>query len=477
MFFYYFTKSGGTMLTNFFGNFELPLGYVVILIFNIAFLLFAHFFIEKSETNDKLKEIIMALGVYGFLFWISAFGIVWYGILVYFLFFVLIGLAAMNFVAYDDTEAKDDDYMSIKITLTAIFAIFILTYFIRSSIPHGWNNLKEASYNEFKYNVLNQEEAIFAYRQDYVTPISTMNIGDLPGLIESIKKQAASEQLKKLFASNKLDGIEIRDFAYVLFSLSRTKDAAVAEDAERLGNILYKAILYPDDSQRNNGGIYRIGTFMTYLIDRNRQRFFDDSLVFGFENYFYDASPEATVDRMKKMGFKYFLVDLNAATIDKDPRHALTNRFEHLLLTMKARNLKLVDTDNMCLRLAIDMYKNGELQTSEAFIDVAGTNYESYRSQSGSEYTISRGQKQLQCYNTILKIIFTGNEIAKYPYLQPLKDTIVAEKADGTDIASKQRLQAIFTRYFAQSWFALFEVYDAPKLAEPVAEASPATNT
>ncbi len=133
---------------------------------------------------------------------------------------------------------------------------------------------------------------------------------------------------------------------------------------------------------------------MTYLIDRNRQRFFEDSLVFSFETYFHDESPEKTIDRMKKLGLKYLLVDLNAATIDKDPRHALTNRFENLLHTMKARNLKLVDTDNTCLRFAIDMYKNGELQDPNAFIDIAGTNYESYRTMSGSEVTIPRSQKQ-----------------------------------------------------------------------------------
>ncbi len=60
---------------------------------------------------------------------------------------------------------------------------------------------------------------------------------------------------------------------------------------------------------------------------------------------------------MKKMGLKYLLVDLNAATIDKDPHHALTTRFEHLLHTMKAKNLTLVDTDNLCLELALDEYK------------------------------------------------------------------------------------------------------------------------
>jgi hypothetical protein len=92
---------------------------------------------------------------------------------------------------------------------------------------------------------------------------------------------------------------------------------------------------------------------MTYLINENRKRYLDDSLIFTFGDYFYDPSPEKTIERMKSLGLKYLLVDLNAATIDKDPRHALTDRAEKLLLTMNASNLKLVSTDNFCLEMAI----------------------------------------------------------------------------------------------------------------------------
>ena len=117
----------------------------------------------------------------------------------------MIGLAAMNFVAYDSKDESNADLISVKVTLTLIFIIFILTYFVRSALPHGWNNLKDASYNEFKYNVLNQEEAIFAYRQDYITPIATLNVANLDKLMNDVKKQATSKELQDLFASDKLD--------------------------------------------------------------------------------------------------------------------------------------------------------------------------------------------------------------------------------------------------------------------------------
>jgi hypothetical protein len=40
---------------------------------------------------------------------------------------------------------------------------------------------------------------------------------------------------------------------------------------------------------------------MTYLIDNNRTRYYDDSLVFSFETYFYDPTPEVAIERMRKM--------------------------------------------------------------------------------------------------------------------------------------------------------------------------------
>jgi hypothetical protein len=57
---------------------------------------------------------------------------------------------------------------------------------------------------------------------------------------------------------------------------------------------------------------------------------------------------------MKKMGLNYFLVDLNAATIDKDPRHDLTRRYENLLKTFKSNKLELIQSDSLCLRIALE---------------------------------------------------------------------------------------------------------------------------
>jgi hypothetical protein len=177
---------------------------------------------------------------------------------------------------------------------------------------------------------------------------------------------------------------------------------------------------------------------------------------------------------MKIGGLKYLLVDLNAATIDRDPRHDLTNRFENLLHTMKAKNLKLIDTDNTCLQLALDEYKNGKLQKKDEFIDIAGTNYESYREVNGATTMIYRGEKQRNCFNYMISY-FRTNPTGGYTYLEPIRTALSKIDATATPEQQQQQMGAIFSQYVGQSWFALFEIQDsvsAPILAPTIQQVS-----
>ena len=149
-------------------------------------------------------------------------------------------------------------------------------------------------------------------------------------------------------------------------------------------------MLYPKPELRNSKNIYRIGTFLTYFIDNNRTRYFDDSLVSSFDTYFFDKDPDVTVERMKKIGLSYLLVDLNAATIDKDPRHDLTRRYENLLSTFRSSKLELVQTDSICLRLALD-------EKDPNYMTYAGVNFESYK----DGKTIGRREKFYDCMKHI----------------------------------------------------------------------------
>lgn len=450
---YYFIPGTRTSITALFDSIWLEkwVGYAIMIAMNLAYLTFVHYSFEKTETNEKLKEILMFMGVYGFIFMISAFGIVWYGIVVYFGFFAIIGLGATLFNNYTPGEEKNEDLISVKLTLAVIFFILIGVYFLRSVFPHGWNNLRSAYYNEYKYNVLSQDEAIFAYRWDYVTPIATMNLRSPQSIVQKIQELPLSDNLKKLFRENG-DKMTLSDVHQVILKLRTQDNAGLKKDAKTIGNFIYPKILYPSDAESNTGGIYRIGTFMTYLIDNNRKRYFDDSLVTGFSNYIYTPNPEETIERMRKMGLKYLLVDLNAATIDKDPRHDLTNRFERLLLTMRAKNLKLIDTDNKCLELALDEYKSGRLQDETSYINIAGTNYESYRSGT----TIWRNQKLYNCHQLIVSKLNGSGTLSTD--LESLKQAIVANKIN----ENPEKLSEILASYAGQSWFALFEISDEP---------------
>ena len=416
---------------------------------NIVFLTFAHITIDETESGKKLKDVLMFMGIYAFIFMISAFGIVWYGIVVYFGFFLIIGLTANRFLQYDSEEEKDENRINLKLTLAALLFIFIAVYFLRSVFPHGWNNLKSAYYNEYKYHIMTQDESIFAYRSDYISPIATLNLKNPEKIIDGVLNLPISDEIKKFIRENR-GKIKISDIHGLILQLRFSNSIKSKNEAKILGDYLYAKILYPTKEEWNTGGIYRIGTFMTYLIDNNRIRYFDDSLVIQFDKYMYDSSPEVTIDRMKKLWLKYLLVDLNAATIDRDPRRDLTNRFERLLLTMRAKNLRLVDTDNKCLELALGEYKKWKLQTNTEYIDIAGTNYESYRDGT----MIPRNQKLFNCHNYIISTINAWWDLS--PSLEQLKKTILENNA----ASDPQKLGQLLSSYAGQSWFALFEITD-----------------
>ncbi|GAB0174434.1 MAG: hypothetical protein HHAS10_03130 [Candidatus Altimarinota bacterium] len=458
---YYFTKGIGGEINGFFAQFTLipnpsdirSFGYLILIAINLGIVWFFHSYTKDNHIGERLRDIVIFMGIYAFLFIISAFGIVWYGIIIYFGFFLILGFSAYSFTHYSEDELKDSENLGHKFTLSIVLFILIATYFIRSSFPHAWNNLKSAYYNEYKYNTLSQEESIFIYRSDYLLPIATLNLKNPNLAYKGVTENLKSTEMKKFFESNNINDIPIESLHTFLTKYRSTTNPLLKKDIENIGQSVYKNVLYPTKDNENTKGIYRIGTFMTYLINKNTTRYFDDSLLMAFRDFFYDPSPEATIEKMKKMDLGYLLVDLNAATIDKDPRHNLTDRFEKLLLTMNARNLKLVATDNYCIDLAIQERRKGKITTDEAFIDIAGTNYESYRGNT----VVTRGQKLAQCQLYIIKLINEGRS-KEYPLIDQIATELYAQNAT----EDMKKIQQIMSKYIGQSWFALFEILDSP---------------
>lgn len=140
-----------------------------------------------------------------------------------------------------------------KLTLACVLFIFISIYFFRSGLPHAWNNLKNAYYNEYKYNILSQEESIFAYRSDYLLPIATMNLKDIGKMLDGIEGKMTSKEMKSFVASPEFKSMDIEKLHSLIMQYRNSKDAAMSKDMHTLGQYMYSYILYPPKDNRNTG--------------------------------------------------------------------------------------------------------------------------------------------------------------------------------------------------------------------------------
>lgn len=464
------TTSGSSFawLTPFLASIGLPEGYLVLIGLVLFFAIIAHVSIdEKHPLGKNAKDILFFLLLYGLIFWISGFGIVWYGILIYFFFLAIIAIGTASLTIKDTVVHRFQTI--VVITITTLVGI----YWFFGALPHSWINLQSAGYNDYKYKVIDQDTAIFLYRSEYFVPIAALNTTSTESAIRAMID--ASGDIPLTYES--IQNTSLEDIHYTLIGLyqqiissMRSTPIPPADlkkqmsDVNNMMHALYSSVLYPNKEIANTEKIYRIGTFMTYLIHKNRARYYDDSLVTGFETYFYDKNPETTITRMRNIGIKHLLVDLNAATIDRDPRRALTTRYEHLLATMRANNLKLIATDNACLQFALHLWENNEISTVEDFVSLAGTNYESYaQDESGNPVIITRGMKQNECANRLIASVHAGKSL---PQTWPLRNIIYNIEQASQYQDNKNAYQQALSHAVAplgMSYFALFEVLDTPQ--------------
>ncbi len=392
---------------------------------------------------------------YGFVFVIAAYGIVWYGIAVYVLMLAAIVLSLERAVSESGEKKSDGAGFA---TALVVFAI-VMTYFFQSAVPHGWKNFRSASFSDYKASKLSQEEAIFASHPDYLPALATLNLKDPATLVDRVVESVSDSATKSILLEN-LDGEkDVDKLQQILDQMVTTSPESLAgvpperirtmnSEARKARTLLFEGVLYPKAEDRNRETIYRIGTFLTYFISENRKRYLEDSLVQSFGNYLHDENPDVTVERLKRLGVKYFLIDLNAATIDRDPRRDLTRRFENLLKTFRSDQLRLVKTDSLCLKSA--MYSAKET-TDEEFLTLAGVNYESYSSTGAVTY---RTQKQGACHKYFAELIKGGHVTNdQHSYLLPLAKYV--ERKKPKDDEELVRLVASVANH---GWLALFEI-------------------
>jgi len=360
IFFWYFNDK--------FSKINFPEGYIYLFLLAIIPVIFLLFALKNTKLNNLFKLNLIFTFFYIFLFVISAYWIVWYWILMYFSLLLMIGISLyeLSKISKDYSEKQKD------IRLFWSFVIFwiFLMYFFLSVFPYVFTNLKQAWYPHFKAGQISAVDAVFAYHPEYKKILFNLNI-------------------------------------------DKTKLANYRK------NISLKDILKPNKQIENEEKIYRIWTFLKYFINWNDHRLLEDNLVNLFDTYFYwkEKNSDLAIERMKKIWLKYLLVDLNAATIDNDPRHDLTRRYEELLKSFSSNKLELIDTDSICLKLALDLYKKSQKTQKDLdeFMILAWVNFESYPSENK---IILRKTKQTYCLAKI-KDLAKKWKINKnnYPYL------------------------------------------------------------
>lgn len=457
---FFFNTSINSKLTDFFTKFELPYWYIIIALFFFIPFVYLMYSLNREKHSVIFKLNLVFALFYIFLWTISAFWIVWYWIAMYYSLLLIISLWA-----YYVTKYNDSDYIKIKTIklLWSLIVLFIVSvYLFNSTFPHWFSNLKTASYDNFKSWITDNYISIMDSHSDYYDVLVELNISPekRQELLKYIFSIIKNEKLKNILVQNNVDNLIKLNLA--LKELSNLKDEttsnlelfSIKKEVDKVRSELYKNVLYPKKEFKNQIWIYRIWTFLKYFISDNYKRLLDDSLVMEFNKFFYDENNiDTSIERMKKIWVNYFLVDLNAATIDRDPRHDLTKRYEKLLRTFTSTKLELSQSDSMCLKIALEDY-NKSAKTSDdlsRYMTLAWVNYESYTE---SWETINRWVKQVECYNYILTLI-NDKKINKnnYNYLLP-----IAKYLEKNQIKSQEELNNFFTNYVGHGWMVLFKI-------------------
>ena len=112
------------------------------------------------------------------------------------------------------------------------------------------------------------------------------------------------------------------------------------------------------------------------------------------------------------------------------------------------RKLSLIDSDSICLRIALDTYD--EDNNKQKYLDIAGINYGN---------NSRKQEKRLACITRIYELIET-NSISneKYEYLSGYKKLVANMLADDTKEKTAQELFTTINNNLPQWYKALFKI-------------------
>lgn len=433
---FYFQRNIGVSISQFFATIEYPYAYIYIILI-VAFVLLVSLFGLKIHQDDSVSSraeirdirlILVALAYYGFLFWISSYGVVWYGILIYFIFFLIIIFGARMI------DREIDDLIGEPTSLAQGISIVIIGSFVFfSAIPHAWTNILNSWFLEYKTGLMTSESVVYRTHDDPI--LATLNISDQTQAVKELISHIDNEKIRTAFEQQKLTTIEsylqMIDGVEWQFRDAKALDITLQGIFAQMREQTYAVIMNPNKELLNNRKIYRIGTFLTYFIRNNTTRYLDDSLVMEYDRMISSPHDDTAAERLDKLWIGYLLIDLNAATIDRDPRRNLTTRFESLIANTRSDRLKLVHTDSMCLQLALSNKKD---LSRDQFLSLAHVNSESYvRDASWALNTVSRMTKLASCRQQVYSLLKGDSELPSF--LAPYRTYARQNKFDDQKLA------------------------------------------
>ena len=437
---YYIPNPLWENITKVFSQVWLPWWYIAIMGFVFAPFIYFFYTVDRSSQNMKLLLATLSFSsMYIFLWAISAFGVVWYGIVMYVAFLIMIALI-LDYIQ-DHSELQD------KNSISSIVLIIVGIYTITSVIPHGVTNISSAWYKEYKQWLQNEDAAIFSLHPDYITILLHLNIQERfhEKIFEGYKTKISEIVWGIPQWQSYIEFIDQTDKLQALNSLVRS--LVKQEDLSSIHTWLisaqqklYADLISPGESMRSNQYIYRVGTFLKYYITQNSERLFEDSLLFQYEHFIYDKDSAVAIQRLKDIDISYILLDLNAATIDNGGDKLLTERYTHLLKTTLDRWVELIETDSICLRLWLEHYRVN--QDKNTFMKIAGVNF-------GTKE--EKVEKRELCLREFTQAV----QVWEIDFILPYRQQLVKWEVDLEDFMT---IAQALVRYLHPWWKALFKI-------------------
>ena len=438
---YFIPSSLSDSITHALWFLRLPFWYIFIIVFYFSLILILHFFIKKQQ-HDYSKQFlwVLAFGSLYVFFWaISSFGIVWYGIVMYAIFLSLIVI----WLHQSDTAWYK------YVPYCALFWVWI--YIMLSGLTHAIHNLQTARYIDFKLWGLTEYESLMKHHPEYFLFIYAFNLNTQwqeqvlsdtkQGLLDIFSQDEEYTDLLPIIAKvNTYE--ELNNLIHTLNVF--TYPSHIERQYDALKQDVYSLIINPPHDIRSEANVYRLGTFMNYFIVDNYRRVVSDNRSENFDRYIWDEDPSITTQRLQKLGITYMLVDLNAATIDHDPRQDLTRRYENLLAYTMSQDVEFMAGDSTCYRIARDRYNAWEISLHEA-IYMAWVNYGSAK---------ERTDKTRECIVSVYDAIRDGvyQDTPKFNYLLVYKnrlERIIAHLREQNIEITEQEVLTQFARFFS----------------------------